>query len=144
MSELHDCSQPANLEVALSLLQNLHLPTCEVGIIGEEEVVQCEVLVAFLVQAQRSVLSNNGLLTERRHDELQKREWLPFEEIRLFHSDGLILSVIFDTLKCIVEGHVLLGQDGNLRAENFHELRFLFLEEVDLGVLAQLQSIDET
>lgn len=47
-------------------------------------------------------------------------------------------------VQCVVDRQIFLLQNGHLRVQNFHELGLLLLQEVDLGVLAQLKRVYET
>ena len=83
-------------------------------IVRVQVVLQSELLIGSLVQAEALVEPNDGFLAEGGHDELQERQRLPLEQVRLLHADRLVLPVLHDAVECIIKRQVLLLQDGDL------------------------------
>ena len=136
--------QVGHLEVVVALAELREHAVRRLRCVGVQEVFECELFVGSLVQPKSLVISNDGLLAKGGHDELQKRKGLPLEEIRLFNTDRLVLSVFDDAVEGVVQGQTLLLEQGNLAVKNLYKLRLLLLEEVDLGVLAKLEGVYET
>jgi len=113
-------------------------------VVSVQEVLEGKVGVWPFVKLERFVVADDGLFSECRHDKLEERKWLPLEQIRFFNTDCLVLSVLYDAVESVVNGEVLLLEDGDLRVEDLHELGLLLLQEEDLWVLRQLECIDET
>ena len=67
---------------------------CRCRCIGIQEFLQSEVFVLSFVQVKGLVVPDDRLFAERRHDELKQGQRFPFEEIWLFNTDSLILSVL--------------------------------------------------
>lgn len=74
---------------------------------------------------------------------MEEWERFPLEKVRLLHTDRFILSVFDDAIEGVIDSQILLLEDSDLRVQNLHELRLLLFQEVDLGVLRELEPIDE-
>ena len=136
--------QVGHLEIVVALAQLREHSVRRLRCVGVQEVFESELFVGSLVQPESLVIANDGLLAKGGHDELQKGKGLPLKEVRLFHTNRLVLSVFDDAVKGIVQGQTLLLEQGYLAVQNLHELWLLFFEEVDLGVLAELKGVHET
>lgn len=90
------------------------------------------------VQSETLVLSNQGLLHKRWHDELQYRQRLKTEQVRLLNPDSAVLGVLPDQCECLVNSQVLGFEDLDVFSQDLHESGLLLFEEVDFGVAGQL------